>query len=142
MPEMLIGGEWRQASARNELEVFNPATEEVVDTVPAGSASDVELAVATAKRAFAEWSRTDIEKRAEVLSRAAALIDENAAQLAATLTSEQGKPIAEARGEVGHLAHGVRYYAEAATKVRGGHQELLTRRGIYYNLYLLQYRQG
>jgi len=55
VPEMLIGGEWRQASAHEEIEVVNPATEEVVDSVPAGAAApDVELAVATAKRAFAE----------------------------------------------------------------------------------------
>ena len=53
VPEMLIGGEWRQATAHEEIEVVNPATEEVVDTVPAGSPEDVELAVATAKRAFA-----------------------------------------------------------------------------------------
>ena len=53
MPEMLIGGEWRQAAAHEEIEVVNPATEDVVDSVPAGSAEDVELAVATAKRAFA-----------------------------------------------------------------------------------------
>src|SRR5947209_3166149 len=52
VPEMLIGGEWRQAAAREELEVLNPANEAVVDTVPAGSREDVELAVATAKRAF------------------------------------------------------------------------------------------
>ena len=49
MSQMLIGGEWRQAAAHDELEVVNPATEEVVDTVPAGSTEDVELAVATAK---------------------------------------------------------------------------------------------
>ena len=47
MPEMLIGGEWRGATAHEELEVRNPATEEVVDTVPAGAPEDVELAVAT-----------------------------------------------------------------------------------------------
>ena len=49
---MLIGGEWRQGAAKEELEVVNPATEEVVDTVPAGSPDDVEFAVATAKRAL------------------------------------------------------------------------------------------
>ena len=74
MPEMLIGGEWRQAAAHEELEVVNPATEEVVDSVPAGSPEDVELAVATAKRAFAEWSKTDVEKRAAILTKAADLI--------------------------------------------------------------------
>ena len=62
-----------------------------------------------------------------ILAKAAALIEERAKELAALLTSEQGKPIAEARGEVTHLAHGVRYYAEAATKVRGAYQELPSR---------------
>src|SRR5690349_24196635 len=122
MPEMLIGGEWRAGSAREEIEVVNPATEETVASVPAGSADDVELAVATAKRAFTDWSRTDVETRAGILAKAADLIHENAKQLAATLTSEQGKPIAEAVAEVGHLAHGVRDYAEAATKTRGAYQ--------------------
>jgi succinate-semialdehyde dehydrogenase/glutarate-semialdehyde dehydrogenase len=131
---MLIGGEWRQAIAHDELEVVNPATEEVVDTVPAGSVQDVELAVATAKRAFAEWSRTDVEKRAAILARAAALIEEQAGELATTLTAEQGKPLQEARGEVTHLAHGLHFYAEAATKVRGGYQELPSTFGPAYGL--------
>ncbi len=134
MPEMLIGGEWRQAAAHEHLDVLNPATEEVVDTVPAGSVEDVELAVATARRAFEDWSRTDIEHRAAILAKAAALIEEHGSELAATLTSEQGKPLAEARGEVTHLAHGVRFYAEAATKVRGAYQELPSTLGSAYGL--------
>jgi succinate-semialdehyde dehydrogenase/glutarate-semialdehyde dehydrogenase len=131
---MLIGGEWRQAAAHEELEVVNPATEETVDSVPAGSPEDVELAVATAKRAFAEWSKTDVEQRAGILAKAAELIHEHAKELAATLTSEQGKPIAEAMGEVSHLAHGVRFYAEAATKVRGAYQELPSTLGSAYGM--------
>ena len=134
MPEMLIGGEWRQAAAREEIEVVNPATEAVVDSVPAGSPEDVELAVATAKRAFPEWSRTDVEKRAGILAKAADLIREHARELAAMLTSEQGKPVAEAMGEVTHLAHGVRYYAEAATKVRGVYQDLPSTLGPAYGM--------
>jgi acyl-CoA reductase-like NAD-dependent aldehyde dehydrogenase len=134
VPEMLIGGEWRQAAAREQLEVLNPATEEVLDTVPSGATEDVELAVATAQRAFAAWSRTDIEQRAAILAKAAGLIEEHAAELAATLTSEQGKPLAEARGEVTHLAHGVHFYAEAATKVRGAYQELPSTLGPAYGL--------
>jgi acyl-CoA reductase-like NAD-dependent aldehyde dehydrogenase len=134
VPEMLIGGEWREAAAHEQIEVVNPATEEVVDSVPAGSPEDVELAVATAKRAFADWSKTDVEKRAAILAKAAELIRENAKQLAATLTSEQGKPIAEAMGEVTHLAHGVHYYAEAATKVRGAYQDLPSTLGPAYGM--------
>jgi acyl-CoA reductase-like NAD-dependent aldehyde dehydrogenase len=132
MPEMLIGGEWRAGSARQEIEVVNPATEEVVGTVPSCDAADVDLAVATAKRAFADWSATDAEARAHILARAAELIDERAADVAAVLTSEQGKPLAEARGEVTHLAHGVRYYAEAATKVTGSYQGLPSTFGPAY----------
>jgi acyl-CoA reductase-like NAD-dependent aldehyde dehydrogenase len=134
VPEMLIGGEWRQAAAHEELEVVNPATEETVDSVPAGSPEDVELAVATAKRAFTEWSKTDVEKRAAIIARAADLVKANAADLAATLTSEQGKPIAEAMGEVTHLAHGLHYYAEAATKTRGAYQELPSTLGPAYGM--------
>ncbi len=134
MPEMLIGGEWRRAAAHEEIAVVNPATEDVVDSVPAGAAQDVELAVATAKRAFADWSRTDVEQRAGILSRAADLIHEHAKGLSATLTAEQGKPLAEASGEVNHLAHGVRFYAEAATKVRGSYQDLPATLGPAYGM--------
>jgi acyl-CoA reductase-like NAD-dependent aldehyde dehydrogenase len=134
VPEMLIGGEWRQAAAHEEIEVINPATEDVVDSVPSGSPEDVELAVATAQRAFGEWSRTDVEKRAAILSKAADLITEHARELAGILTSEQGKPVAEAMGEVTHLAHGVRYYAEAATKVRGSYQDLPSTLGPAYGM--------
>jgi succinate-semialdehyde dehydrogenase/glutarate-semialdehyde dehydrogenase len=132
MPEMLIGGEWRAGSA--EIAVVNPATEETVATVPAGTPDDVDLAVATAGRAFADWARTDVEQRAAVLAKAADLIHENAKPLAQTLTAEQGKPVAEAMGEVNHLAHGVRFYAEAATKVRGAYQELPSTLGTSYGL--------
>jgi acyl-CoA reductase-like NAD-dependent aldehyde dehydrogenase len=129
---MLIGGEWRRATSSEEIEVVNPATEAVVSAVPAASAADVELAVETAKQAFPAWAATDVEKRAHILAKAADLIEENAKSLASTLTSEQGKPVAEAIGEVNHLAHGVRYYAEAATKVRGSYQELPSAFGPAY----------
>jgi succinate-semialdehyde dehydrogenase/glutarate-semialdehyde dehydrogenase len=134
MPEMLIGGEWRAGSAHQEIDVVNPATEETVASVPAGSADDVALAVATAARAFEAWSRTDAEQRAAILAKAAGLIADNAQALARTLTAEQGKPIAEAIGEVNHLAHGVRFYAEAATKVRGAYQELPSALGSSYGM--------
>jgi succinate-semialdehyde dehydrogenase/glutarate-semialdehyde dehydrogenase len=133
---MLIGGEWRQAAGREEIEVVNPATEETVGSVPAASADDVALAVETAKQAFAGWAATDVEKRAAVLAKAADLIQENAKAVAAVLTSEQGKPVAEAIGEVNHLAHGVHYYAEAASKVQGTYQDLPSAFGPAYGMVL------
>jgi succinate-semialdehyde dehydrogenase/glutarate-semialdehyde dehydrogenase len=120
--------------AQQEIEVVNPATEEVVGAVSAAGPEDVELAVATAKRAFPEWSKTDVEKRAAIVARAADLVQERAKDLAATLTAEQGKPIAEAMGEVTHLAHGLHYYAEAATKVRGSYQDLPSAFGPAYGM--------
>src|SRR3954463_15137807 len=129
---MLIGGEWLKGSAGEEIEVVTPATEDVVASVPAGDVADVDLAVETAKRAFPAWAATDTEHRAGIPAKAAAPIGERAKALAALLPSEQGKPILEARGEVTHLAHGVRYYAEAATKVRGAYQELPSAFGPAY----------
>src|SRR5919197_772599 len=132
MPEMLIGGGWGAGGAGNGG--VNPAPEETAAPGPAGSPDDVDLAVATAQRAFGDWSRTDAEQRAAVLAKAADLIHENAKSLAQTLTAEQGKPVAEALGEVNHLAHGVRFYAEAATKVRGAYQDLPSALGRSYGL--------
>ena len=77
---------------------------------------------------------TDVEKRAAILAKAADLIHDHAKELAATLTSEQGKPLAEAIGEVNHLGHGVRFYAEAATKVRGAYQDLPSTLGPAYGM--------
>src|SRR5262249_52560406 len=76
----------------------------------------------------------DVEKRAEILVRAAELVHQAARELAATLTAEQGKPLAEALGEVNHVAHGVRFYAEAATKVRGSYQDLPSTLGPAYGM--------
>jgi succinate-semialdehyde dehydrogenase/glutarate-semialdehyde dehydrogenase len=131
---MLIGGEWRQAASSKELEVINPASEDVIGSVPSADAADVDLAVQTAKRAFPGWAATDVEQRAAILRKAGDLIEEHAKDVAAVLTSEQGKPVAEAIGEVRHLAHGVHFYAEAASKVRGAYQELPSAFGPAYGM--------
>ncbi|MEA2169353.1 MAG: succinate-semialdehyde dehydrogenase / glutarate-semialdehyde dehydrogenase [Solirubrobacteraceae bacterium] len=118
--------------ATEEIEVVNPATEDIVGTVPAGTPEDVDAAVAAAKEAFPDWSRTDTEKRAAIVGKAADLIAEHAKDIAAVLTSEQGKPTMEAMGEVNHLVHGLHYYAEAATKVQGTYQQLPSGMGPSY----------
>jgi succinate-semialdehyde dehydrogenase/glutarate-semialdehyde dehydrogenase len=121
-------------TAVEEIEVVNPATEETVGAVPAGTAEDVDTAVASAKTAFADWKTVDTEKRAAIVGKAADLIAENAKDIAATLTSEQGKPVMEAMGEVNHLVHGLHYYAEAATKRQGSYQELPSGMGTSYGM--------
>src|SRR3954452_11900178 len=124
MASMLIAGEKTQGSAGEGIDVVDPATEEVIETVPRGGAADVDAAVQAAHRAFKEWSRTDAEDRAKLLRKAIALIERDRKDLTMSLVHEQGKPVTEAGGEIHHLIHGLNYYADLATKVRGSHQAL------------------
>ena len=124
MRQMIIGGEEQASAERAEIEVVNPATEDVVDSVPAATPADVAAAISAAAAAFPDWSKTDVEKRAAVVAAAADLVADRAKDLAALLTAEQGKPLAESVGEINHLVHGLHYYAEAASKVHGSYQDL------------------
>jgi succinate-semialdehyde dehydrogenase/glutarate-semialdehyde dehydrogenase len=124
MVEMLIAGERTAGEASEALDVVDPATEETLESVPRASAKDVDSAVSAADAAFAEWSRTDAEDRANLLRKAIALIERDRKDLVTSLVHEQGKPVTEAGGEVHHLLHGLNYYADLATKVRGSYQAL------------------
>jgi acyl-CoA reductase-like NAD-dependent aldehyde dehydrogenase len=132
MVEMLIAGEREAAKSGDEIEVINPATEETVESVPSAGPEDVDRAVNAAAEAFPEWRETDAEERAEKLRAFAALVEDNARQLGETLTREQGKPTMEAAGEVQHFVHGLNYYADLATKVRGVYQPLPSTLGRSY----------
>jgi succinate-semialdehyde dehydrogenase/glutarate-semialdehyde dehydrogenase len=124
MAKMAIGDDWVAARSGAELEVVDPATEDVIESVPAGGPADVELAAKAASNAFAAWSKTDAEERAKLIRKGLALIEGSAQEIAETLVHEQGKPLVEARGELQHFVHGMEYYADLATKVRGAYQEL------------------
>jgi aldehyde dehydrogenase (NAD+) len=90
--EMVDNGEW--------LEVLNPANEKVVGRVPACGKDELDRAVAAARRAFKEWKKTSPEERQKVVQGIAAAIKENADELFRLLTSEQGKPHAQAQQEI------------------------------------------
>jgi acyl-CoA reductase-like NAD-dependent aldehyde dehydrogenase len=130
---MWIGGE-AVAGAGRRLPVRNPATAEAFEEVPAASAQEVDAAVAAAAEAFAAWRRVDAVERAEHLRRLADAAEAHADELVALLTREQGKPTLEAQGELRHFLAGLRYYAEAATKLRGSYQELPSQFGPAYGL--------
>jgi succinate-semialdehyde dehydrogenase / glutarate-semialdehyde dehydrogenase len=134
MVKMLIGGVQTDATATDELEVIDPATEDVYETVPAGGTDAVELAVQAAHAAFAEWSKTDAEERASIMRKAVDLVAENKDAIVETLTHEQGKPTLEAGGELQHFLHGMNYYADLATKVRGAYQDLPSTFGRSYGM--------
>jgi len=116
---MWIGGAERAAADGAVLEVVNPATNEVFATVPAAAEADVQAAIDAAERAFPAWSRTTVFSRGALLRRASQAVLEDAEEIARRMTREQGKPLAEALGEVKKGAEILRYYAEEGERVYG-----------------------
>jgi alpha-ketoglutaric semialdehyde dehydrogenase len=96
-----IGGEWLPPSSGGYDADRNPANpDDLLAQIPRSTSDDVNAAVAAAKAAFPEWRRTSAVKRGQILVRAARLLDERKDELARLVTREQGKPLAESRGEV------------------------------------------
>jgi acyl-CoA reductase-like NAD-dependent aldehyde dehydrogenase len=121
MSAMFIDGGPRDGSAPDRLEVQDPATGRVVGTVPAGTAEDVDAAVRAALAAFPAWSDTPAARRGELLHQAAGLVRDHREELAGQLTQEQGKPLREARGEIGRCVETLEHYAGLARSLRGGY---------------------
>ena len=122
---MIIGGDRVASSGGATEDVKNPATGEVVDSVPKGTASDANQAVEAASRALPAWADTPFSKRAEILYKLEHLIHEREKDLAALLTREQGKPLKESVLEMRRFAHTIEHYAGLGKNVRGGHVPLL-----------------
>ncbi len=97
---LLIDGQFVSSTSRESREVINPATQEVLARVPFATAEEVQRAVASAKAAFATWRKTPIGARARIFLRYQQLIREHMSELAALLTAEQGKTLADAEGDV------------------------------------------
>lgn len=114
----LIDGEWIEGKG-GRLEVINPADGEVIATVPKASSEEADSAVDAADRAFKGWSSLSPFKRGEILRRAREIILQRAEEIARLMTSEQGKPLEEALGEVKKGAEILRYYAEEGERVYG-----------------------
>jgi len=112
-----LGREWESAPAT--FEVRNPANGEVVARVADCGAEEARRAADVAVEAFESWRRTTAFERSAILERWAALMLERQEELARTMTSEMGKPIKEARGEVAYAAGFVKWYAEEAKRVAG-----------------------
>ena len=121
MRPMLINGGWHQGAGPDELEVRDPATGELVDTVPAGTAADVDAAVEAAHTAFPGWWDTPAARRGELLAQATAHARARAAELAGQLTREQGKPLREAHLEIDRCLATLEHYAGLARNLRGGY---------------------
>ena len=113
--DMLING--KLVSGSRTLDVIDPATAEVFATCACANAAEIDAAVQAANAAFPAWSATPVEARQAILIKMAEAVEANLEDLARTLTTEQGKPLADARGEVGGAAYFLRYWAGSSLPV-------------------------
>lgn len=116
---LYIDGEWSAAASGEYFDVVNPATERVVARVADGGRGDAYRAIQAAGRAQNEWARTAPRERGEILRRAFDLIMARQEQLARVMTTEMGKPLAEARAEVVYAAEFFRWFSEEAVRIGG-----------------------
>jgi succinate-semialdehyde dehydrogenase/glutarate-semialdehyde dehydrogenase len=117
--KMLIDGQWCDAADGKVVGVINPATEEIVADMAFGSRADAKRAIAAAGKAMVSWMKLTPYDRAKVLKKTADLMRERADAIARTLTMEQGKPLAEAKGEVLHSADTFEWFAEEGKRSYG-----------------------
>src|SRR5437868_10038452 len=114
--KLFIDGVWKSGEGREAHAVVNPVTAQPIADLPYATKADLDEALAASARAWPEWRSTDVEKRGAILHKAAALVRERADLIAATLTQEQGKPLAEAKGEVMASSQLFDWYAEDAKR--------------------------
>lgn len=114
-----IGGEWRDADAGGTCDVHNPATGALLGTVPDMGETDTRRAIDAAHDAFPAWSKTTAKERAQVLRRLHGLMLEHQEDLAVLMTAEQGKPLAESRGEITYSASYIEWFGEEAKRMYG-----------------------
>jgi lactaldehyde dehydrogenase/glycolaldehyde dehydrogenase len=114
-----INGQWADSTGKELIEVENPATQEIIATVPKGTADDADRALTVARHAQPAWEALPPVERGRLLHRLAQLILENRERLARIVVAEQGKPLAEARGEIDGTALYLTYAAEEARRITG-----------------------
>jgi succinate-semialdehyde dehydrogenase/glutarate-semialdehyde dehydrogenase len=117
--QCLIDGKWADAADGQTIAVTNPATGAVLGSVPKLTAQDVRAAVAAADRALPGWRALAAKERAQKIRRWFDLCMANQEDLAVILTSEQGKPLKESRGEIAYGASFLEWFAEEAKRVYG-----------------------
>ncbi|ARL39912.1 NADP-dependent succinate-semialdehyde dehydrogenase [Burkholderia pseudomallei] len=114
-----VAGEWQAADGGATLEVRNPATGALIGTVPAMGAAETRRAIDAANAAWPAWRKKTAKERAAILRKWHDLMIAHADDLALILTTEQGKPLAEAKGEIGYAASFLEWFAEEGKRVYG-----------------------
>ncbi|AOJ72321.1 MULTISPECIES: NADP-dependent succinate-semialdehyde dehydrogenase [Burkholderia] len=114
-----VAGEWQAAEGGATFEVRNPATGALIGTVPAMGAAETRRAIDAANAAWPAWRKKTAKERAAILRKWHDLMVAHADDLALILTTEQGKPLAEAKGEIGYAASFLEWFAEEGKRVYG-----------------------
>jgi succinate-semialdehyde dehydrogenase/glutarate-semialdehyde dehydrogenase len=114
-----VGGKWIAADSGRVLAVRNPANGEVIGEVPAMGAAETRRAIEAAHAAYPAWRALTAKERAAILRRLNDLMLANADDLAVIMTAEQGKPLAEAKGEIAYAASFIEWFAEEGKRVYG-----------------------
>ncbi len=117
--ELYIDGQWSAASDSAREDIVNPATEETVDSVPVATNADLDKTLAAADRGWKQWREVDAWTRSAALRKIAEIVRDRVGEIAAILTEEQGKPLAEAKGELGATADLFDWYADEARRIYG-----------------------
>ncbi|HQD65158.1 MAG TPA: aldehyde dehydrogenase family protein, partial [Casimicrobium huifangae] len=117
--QLLINNEWRAARGGATLPVHNPADGSTIGTVAKANTADLDDALAAAAKGFEVWKNTPAVERAKVMRAAAALLRERTDAIATVMTMEQGKPLAEAKIEIGMSCDIIEWFAEESRRVYG-----------------------
>jgi succinate-semialdehyde dehydrogenase/glutarate-semialdehyde dehydrogenase len=116
---LYINGEWCAAQSNQTFEVKNPATGDLLDTVAKGGFIDAEAAIAAAKAAFPSWANKTAKERYAYMKKAADILRSRTDEIAELVTREMGKPVAEAKGELGLAIDYLDWYAEEGKRIYG-----------------------
>jgi succinate-semialdehyde dehydrogenase/glutarate-semialdehyde dehydrogenase len=116
---LYINGKFLSGEGRKAQDVFNPATGQLIGSLPHASTADLDLALASAQKAFETWRNTSPLERSGILRKVAALARERAEVIARNITLDQGKPLAEAIAEVRGCAEHAEWHAEEARRIYG-----------------------
>jgi succinate-semialdehyde dehydrogenase/glutarate-semialdehyde dehydrogenase len=114
-----IDGEWVDADSGKTIDVTDPSNGDLIGTIPNLGAAETKRAIEAAHTAFQSWKRTTAKERAAIMKRWFDLMMENQEDLAVLMTREQGKPLAESRGEIAYGASFIEWFAEEAKRIYG-----------------------
>ena len=117
--KLFLDGEWRDAVAKENLEIINPATEEVIGKVSHARKEDLDIALTAAEKAFNSWKNVSAYERSKILRKAADIVRSKADEIATLMTMEQGKPLVEAKMETMGAADSIDWYAEEGRRAYG-----------------------